>query len=270
MSARLLATSDLHISHRRNREALDALGTYPDDWLIVAGDIGEKPEHLAYALDALVARFARVIWTPGNHDLWCPSGATNRTRGEARYAELVAICRHRGVLTPDDTYVSWPADPTTLIVPMFLLFDYSFRPSDVPAERAVAWARDSGTVSGDELMLDPVPWPSRIAWCHARVASTAARLDALPPGSRTILINHWPLRHDLAVPPRVPRFSIWCGTTLTEPWPHRYRARVVVTGHLHLRSSHVLEGIRYDEVSLGYPRDWRQERGMGRYFRAIL
>ena len=270
MSARLFATSDIHISHRANREALDALGDYPDDWLIVAGDVGERVEHLEMALGALVPRFARVIWTPGNHDLWCPAGATDRTRGQARYDELVGVCQARGVLTPEDSYATWPADPALFIVPMFLLFDYSFRPADVPASQAVAWARETGVVSGDEFLLDPAPWPSRTAWCHARVAATAARLDALPAGSRTILVNHWPLHRDLAVTPRVPRFSVWCGTTLTEDWPRRYRAQVVVSGHLHLRTTVVMDGVRFEEVSLGYPRDWNRARGMGAYLRRII
>ena len=29
-------------------------------------------------------------------------------------------------------------------------------------------------------------------------------------------------------------------------------------------------GVRYDEVSLGYPRDWRQDRGIDWYVREIL
>ncbi|HYN10711.1 MAG TPA: metallophosphoesterase [Vicinamibacterales bacterium] len=267
---KLLATSDLHLAHKSNREALERLGEYPDDWIAIVGDVGERPEHLVAALQALVPRFARVIWTPGNHDLWCPPGATDRTRGQARYDELVAICRDFGVLTPEDPYPEWPADPATIIVPMFLLFDYSFRPSEVANAEAVSWARASGVVSTDEQMLDPTPWPSRAAWCHARCDATEARLAALPAVSRTVLINHWPLRYDLALPPRVPRFSIWCGTRRTEDWPRRFRARVVVSGHLHLRTTLWRHGVRYEEVSLGYPRDWRSERGIDWYLREIL
>jgi 3',5'-cyclic AMP phosphodiesterase CpdA len=267
---RLLATSDLHLSHRANREALVELPAHPEDWLIVAGDVGERPEHLIFALETLTPRFARVIWVPGNHDLWCPADAVDRTRGQARYEELVAICRRFAVLTPEDPYVSWPESADTAIVPMFLLYDYTFRPPDVPAGAALAWARAAGVLASDERLLDPAPWPSREAWCHARVAATSARLDALPAGSRTVLINHWPLRYDLARPPRVPRFSIWCGTTLTEEWPRRYRARVVVSGHLHLRTTLWRHGVRYEEVSLGYPRDWRRERGVEWYLREIL
>lgn len=269
-AARLLATSDLHVSHRANHAALETIGRHPDDWLIVAGDVGEKPEHLQYVLDVVSPRFARVIWTPGNHDLWCPASATDRTRGQARYDELVAICRRAGALTPEDPYQEFPGAPGTFIVPMFLLFDYTFRPAGVPAPEAVRWARTSGVVSGDEQLLRPDPWPSIEAWCHARCDGTARRLDALPAGSRTILVNHWPLRYDLARPPRVPRFSIWCGTTRTEDWAVRYRAAAVVTGHLHLRTTLWRQGVRYEEVSLGYPRDWRQERGVDAYLREIL
>lgn len=267
---KLFAISDLHLAHKSNRAALDTLPDHPDDWLIVAGDVAERVELLDLALDRLTRRFARVLWTPGNHDLWCPPHEEGRTRGQARYDELVARCRSFGVLTPEDPYPVWPADPGLVIVPMFLLFDYTFRPPEVPVAEAVAWARESGVVCGDELMLDASPWPSRAAWCHARVAATAARLDALPADVETILVNHWPLRYDLARPPRIPRFSVWCGTTLTEDWGRRYRARRVISGHLHLRTSLFRHGVRYDEVSLGYPRDWRVERGLEWYLREIL
>ena len=269
-TSRLLATSDLHLSHRANRAALEALGHYPDDWLIVAGDVGEKPEHLTQALDVLVPRFARVVWTPGNHDLWCPPDAMDRTRGQDRYEELVGICRAAGVMTPEDPYVEFPGAPGTYVVPMFLLFDYTFRPPEIADRDAIAWARETGVVSGDEQMLDPAPWPSREAWCHARCDETEARLDALPEASRTVLVNHWPLRYDLARPPRVPRFSVWSGTTRTEDWGRRYRATAVVSGHLHLRTTLWRHGVRYEEVSLGYPRDWRRERGIDWYLREIL
>lgn len=271
---RLLAISDLHISHARNREALQTLDHYSEDWLIVAGDIGEKADHLRLALDVLTPRFARIIWTPGNHDLWCPATATDRTRGQDRYDELVAICRTYGVATPDDPFIEFPGLRTsqsalrTFICPLFLLYDYTFHPAGIIDP--VAWAREHGIVCGDEHMLSPAPWPSRQAWCDARVAYTEARLAALPADAETVLISHWPLRYDLARPPRIPRFSIWCGTTRTHDWPTRFRARVVVNGHLHMRTSLVRDGVRHEEVSLGYPRDWQQSRGINWYLRDVL
>ena len=88
---------------------------------------------------------------------------------------------------------------------------------------------------------------------------------------RPILINHFPLRRELARLPAIPRFSIWCGTRLTESWHQTYRARVVVSGHLHLRSTRWLDGVRFEEVSLGYPRQRSSEpRAIEHYLREIL
>jgi len=102
------------------------------------------------------------------------------------------------------------------------------------------------------------------------VAWTEQRLEAMPDDVRIVLVNHFPLRHDLAVPPRVPRISIWSGTRATETWTIRFPIDVVVTGHLHLRSSRRIDGVQYEEVSLGYPSQWRNERGLQPYLRQIL
>lgn len=49
------------------------------------------------------------------------------------------------------------------------------------------------------------------------------------------------------------RFLIWCGTLLTEGWLDQFNIEVVVYGHLHIRSSKIINGIRHEEVSFGYP-----------------
>jgi hypothetical protein len=54
----------------------------------------------------------------------------------------------------------------------------------------------------------------------------------------------------------MPRFSIWCGTRRTEDWHLRFNAAVVASGHLHIRSTSYRDGVRFEEVSLGYPRQW--------------
>jgi 3',5'-cyclic AMP phosphodiesterase CpdA len=244
---------------------------HPDDWLILAGDTGETPAHLEFVLQTLGPRFAQLVWTPGNHDLWTPRGWPAAKRGVAHYERLVALCRRYGVLTPEDPYARWPGEgPTRAIVPAFLLFDYSFRPASVPREQAVPWAAESGVRSADEDLLAPDPYPTRDAWCAARVDATEARLAALPPEARLIIAGHFPLRRELAVLPRIPRFSIWCGTTRTEAWHRRFNVEAVVYGHLHLRSSRQIDGVRFDEVSLGYPKQWSQAKGIERYLRRVL
>lgn len=64
---RLLAISDLHLGHPVNRDNLWSIGASPEDWLILAGDIGETEAHLALAFEHLKRRFATLIGVPGNH-----------------------------------------------------------------------------------------------------------------------------------------------------------------------------------------------------------
>ncbi|MFN8059342.1 MAG: metallophosphoesterase [Vicinamibacterales bacterium] len=268
---RLLAISDLHLGHPANRAALSAVPEHAEDWLIVAGDVGETLAHMELAWRTLVPRFARVLWTPGNHELWTAPSESPALRGVAKYDALVDVCRSFGVATPDDPFARWPGEgPPTVVAPIFLLYDYSFRPDDVPEAQALAWAEEHDLVCADEVLLHPDPYPSRGDWCRERVRSTAGRLDAIPRDHRVVLVNHFPLRYDLVHLPRIPRFSIWCGTRLTDTWHVRYPVSVVVSGHLHVRSTEWRDGVRFEEVSLGYPRQWRPELGIAGYLRRIL
>jgi predicted phosphodiesterase len=265
---RLLALSDLHLGHARNRDALGSLGHHPEDWLILAGDVGETLAHLALAFEVACRRFERVLWVPGNHELWSLEG---EPRGEGKYAALVELCRRYGVLTPEDPWPLWrgPGGPC-VIAPLFLLYDYSFRPEGVPLEGALAWARESGVVCADEMHLHPDPWPSREAWCAARCEAAEARLEAAAGEHPLLIVNHYPLREELVRLPRIPRFSLWCGTRRTRDWHRRFGARAVVAGHLHIRTTDWIDGVRFEEVSLCYPRHWRVERGMDAYLREVL
>jgi predicted phosphodiesterase len=266
----LWATSDLHVGFDENRRAVESLSAKPEDWLIIAGDTGESPAHLDVVLGILSQRFAQLIWAVGNHDLWTPQTLPDARRGDAHYQRLVKLCRSYGVLTPEDPFAVWPGEgPRTAIVPTFVLYDYSFRPGDVAQEDAVAWAREGGVRCADEELLSPYPFPTRAAWCASRVLYTEERLTAIPSDTRIILVNHWPLRREHAVLPRIPRFSIWCGTRRTEEWHRRFNVDTVVYGHLHLRNTHDLDGVRFEEVSLGYPRQWDQRRGLKAYLRRI-
>ena len=45
-------------------------------------------------------------------------------------------------------------------------------------------------------------------------------------------------------------------TTRTADWHTRFRAEVAVYGHLHIPRTTHYDGVRFEEVSLGYPREW--------------
>jgi len=268
---KLYAISDLHLRYEVTRRALQALRPHPDDWLIVAGDVGETDQHLRFGLTILQRRFAQLLWVPGNHDLWTVPPHPGEPRGVEKYEQLVRICRDLGVLTPEDPYPEWKGEgPRAILAPLFLLYDYSFRPDEIPVEEAVEWAAEENLLCSDEVLLHPDPFPTRQAWCAARVAAAEPRLAAAAQEAPLVLINHFPLRQDLAVLPRIPRFSIWCGTRRTEDWHRHYRALAVVYGHLHIRRTTHRDGVRFEEVSLGYPKDWDETRGVEPYLREIL
>ncbi|MEV5692821.1 metallophosphoesterase family protein [Micromonospora globbae] len=269
---RLLAVSDLHVRYADNRAIVDGLRPESDDdWLIVAGDVAERVADVRDTLASLRDRFATVVWAPGNHELWTLRDDPVPLRGEARYRALVDMCREVGVHTPEDAYPVWsgPGGPV-IVAPLFVLYDYSFHaPGTSTKEESLRRAYDAGVICTDEVLLHPDPYPSRDAWCAARVAWTERRLAATDPTLPTVLVNHFPLVREPTRVLRHPEFAQWCGTTRTADWHLRFRATAVVYGHLHIPRTTWHDGVRFEEVSLGYPREWRP-RGTPALPRVVL
>ncbi|WP_307867916.1 metallophosphoesterase family protein [Umezawaea beigongshangensis] len=255
---KLLATSDLHVTYEENRQLVEDLRPDgPDDWLIVAGDVGEKVADVDRTLSLLAQRFHTVLWSPGNHELWTTKDDPVQARGEERYRLLVELCRSIGVLTPEDPYPVWEGagEPLT-VAPLFTLYDYTFRPEGThDRDSALAAAHAAGVVCTDEYFLHADPYPTRDAWCEARIAETERRLAEVR--GRTVLINHYPLVREPTRVLHYPEFALWCGTERTADWHLRFDAAAMVYGHLHIPRTTRHDGVRFDEVSLGYPREWR-------------
>lgn len=262
---KLLALSDLHVAFPENRKIVEAIRPESaGDWLLVAGDVGELSGDIEWALRTLSERFSKVVWTPGNHELWTHHDDPVQLRGKQRYDYLVDLCRSLGVVTPEDPYLAWDADgaedPVT-IVPLFLLYDYTFLPDGATTkEQGLARAYETGIVCSDEAMLHPDPFPSREAWCWARIEVTQRRLAALDPARPVVFVSHYPLVREPTRVLRYPQFAQWCGTTRTHDWHVRFNATAVVYGHLHIPRVTTYDGVRFVEVSIGYPREW-QRRG---------
>jgi 3',5'-cyclic AMP phosphodiesterase CpdA len=280
-----------------------------NDWLICAGDVcdGWTEERFTDTLQLLRHRFAKVIWTAGNHELYTLAGAKNddpkALRGVAKYDRLVQLARNVGVVTPEDPYEKWPgprskntpsfsgkitndnADvrmsdetlPDLHIAPVFTLYDYSYRPKSVLRENCIAWAQETKVMCTDEFTLHPDPYPTRDDWCHARVAQTEERLNKLMENvdengnaPHTILASHFSLRYDMVYSPYLPRFSMWCGTKLTEDWHTKYNAEAVVFGHTHVRNTTVYQNCTFVECSLGYPNQYNTSHKITDYISQVV
>jgi 3',5'-cyclic AMP phosphodiesterase CpdA len=263
-TSRLLALSDLHVAHAENRAMVDTLRPQsPGDWLLLAGDVGEHYPDIEWALTTLSRRFAKVVWTPGNHELWTRKKDPVQLRGEERYGQLVGLCRDLGIATPEDPYPVWTTDEAAFtIAPVFGLYDYTFRPDGAQTkEEGLAIAYKTGIVCTDEVLLHPDPYPSREAWCQVRIAATERRLDQLEEDLPVVFVSHYPLVREPTRVLRYPQFAQWCGTTATRDWHRRYNAAAVVYGHLHIPRVTWYDGVRFEEVSVGYPREWRRRGG---------
>ncbi len=192
--------------------------------------------------------------------------------GQSRYDYLVTMCDEMGIVTPPEhpPFPVWNEEggPAT-IVPMFLLYDYSFLPEGTATKaEGLAVARERNVVGTDEFLLSAEPFATRDAWCRDRVAQTRKRLEDLdwmndgagqsfPAGARTCDAMFYP------------EFALWCGTTATKDWHTRYNAICSVYGHLHIPRTTWYDGVRFEEVSVGYPREWRRRKPY-RWLRQIL
>ncbi|WP_101835166.1 metallophosphoesterase family protein [Frankia canadensis] len=264
-----MAVSDVHVGYPDNRRIVEAIEPEsPDDWLILAGDIAELAADITAIWRLFAERFAKVIWVPGNHELWTAKQETIRLRGQARYEYLVETARDLGVITPEDPYPVWTGDGGPAVVaPLFVPYDYTFRPGGVSTKaEALALARETGVVCTDEWLLHPDPYPTIDAWSRARVALTAERLATLDPAMPTVLVNHWPLVRQPTDVLRYPIFALWCGTTATADWHRRFHATAAVYGHLHIPRTTWYDDVRFEEVSMGYPRERVAWEAYGRPF----
>jgi 3',5'-cyclic AMP phosphodiesterase CpdA len=258
---RLLALSDLHVAFPQNREIVAGLRPESDgDWLLLAGDVGEMYLEIEWALRTLAGKFATVVWTPGNHELWTGRRARVSRRGQERYLALVELCRDLGIITPEDPYPVWDGPGNTgpvTVAPVFLLYDYTFRPDGAQTkEEGLKLAYEKGIVCTDEALLHPDPYKTIEEWCWARIEATERRLAARDPALPVVFVTHYPLVREPTRVLRYPLFAQWCGTTRTADWHLRFNAAAVVYGHLHIPRVTWYDGVRFEEVSLGYPREW--------------
>ena len=191
--------------------------------------------------------------------------------GRARYDYLVEMCDEMGIVTPEHPYPVWTegGGPAT-IVPMFLLYDYTFLPAGTTTKaEGLAVAKERSVVCTDEFLLSCEPYATRDAWCRDRLKYTRSRLEELDWMVPTVLVNHFPLRREPCDVLFFPEFSLWCGTTETADWHTRYNAVCSVYGHLHIPRTTWYDGVRFEEVSVGYPREWHRRKPY-RWLRQIL
>jgi len=69
---RVFALSDIHIDYSENAKWIEnlSIAEYQDDVLILAGDVSDIQKLLDWGLNIFTKRFKKVLFVPGNHELW--------------------------------------------------------------------------------------------------------------------------------------------------------------------------------------------------------
>src|SRR5262249_5857846 len=115
------ALSDIHVNFAVNRQWVVNLSSsdYTDDILILGGDVSDSLSVLEWCLRSLSQRFARVLYVPGNHELWVLQNKDHQTSID-KFHQVCRIMERCGASMR-------PFHRETLsIVPLLAWYDYSF------------------------------------------------------------------------------------------------------------------------------------------------
>ncbi len=238
---RVFATSDLHVDYASNAEWVDGLSRseYIDDVLMVAGDLSDSLSRLARSLDALARRFKKVLFVPGNHELWVHRDKNGGTSLD-KFEQVCSVARSCGVMTA----------PVHLgrvsIVPLFGWYDDSF---GVPCEELRGMWADFATCR----------WPAGWTHVHATTHFCAMNEAWLSVRNDTVIsFSHFLPRIDLMpayIPPKFRVLYPVLGTTRLEQQLRRLMPSIHVYGHSHVNRDRTIDGVRYVNNAFAYPQE---------------
>ncbi len=239
MTRRVFAISDVHVDYPVNQAWLRGLSVheYQNDILILAGDISDAPSLLELCFQECAKRFHRVLFVPGNHDLWvrrfpCEGGSLQK------FAEVQALAQEHGLLT-----TPWHEGELS-IVPLLSWYDFSFgQPSQQLRE---AW-----------MDFQACEWPQ--GWNESHInhhflTSNEAHLSIR--NSTVISFSHFMPRTDI-FPKTMSNIRELIlpvmGSLALERQIRQLQPTMHVYGHSHLNRHLRLDGITYINNAFAYP-----------------
>jgi 3',5'-cyclic AMP phosphodiesterase CpdA len=246
---RIFCVSDLHCDFQENWSLLERLpaGEYAQDALIVAGDVADKIETIQRTLELLRSKFAQVFYTPGNHELWVRGDWRNSLQ---KLDQLLELCDILDVMTrPAEAAGYW-------VVPLLSWYDDSLDYDGVadPAQLE-AW--------GDFHFCR---WPAGLSQPSQYFLRRNQPLIR-PYDKPVISFSHFLPRLDLLPGIDDLRFKGLPRVAGSAELDRQVRALgscVHVFGHSHINRDRTIDGIRYVQHAMLYPREreWLGSKGI--------
>lgn len=270
---RLALTSDLHVEHHPEVVTLIAerVRALAPDVLVVAGDVTPHLATLEAALRELARASPRLLFVPGNHDLWMlPGTPSSRERYERALPEA---CARAGVGCVGREPIEIDG---VAFVGVTGWYDYSLRNRALDGTftlddyRRGAWGRlrwnDKLRVSwpGDDGVELDDP-----AICAAQVVSLERQLDAAGARPTVVVTHHLPLA-ELVTSRGEPPWDFINGfmgsARLGEAMRRAAGVRHAVCGHTHFRKRATVDGaggaFTVETSPIGYPREYARMGGL--------
>jgi predicted phosphodiesterase len=237
---RVFALSDIHIDYQANADWVAKLSTaeYRDDVLILAGDVTDTLSKLEWCLKTLVKRFRKVLFVPGNHDLWVIRDQPLKSSLQ-KFDEVVAAVESSGGSMETFRH----RDVT--IVPILTWYDYSFgEPSE---ELRSVW-----------MDYRACRWPGGFTVQDVAAHFTALNKNGTPPEGKVITYSHFVPRLDL-----MPSFAPCSarllypilGSTALDRQLRALNSSIHVYGHSHVNRHMTIDGVTYINNAFGYPHE---------------
>lgn len=240
---RVFAVSDIHIDYDENARWIANLSTaeYQDDVLILAGDVTDELQLLEWCLTALAKRFKKVLFVPGNHDLWVIREG-NEKNSLQKFDDVCAVVESSGA--------SMQAfrEHGISIIPLLAWYDYSF--GEPSLELKSVW-----------MDYRACRWPS--GFMEKDIAAHFGAFNnkqSSRVGDNVITYSHFLPRIDL-MPGFIPNVHKFLypilGSAQIECQLRRLNPNIHVYGHSHVNRHVRIDGVSYVNNAFGYPSETR-------------
>ncbi|KAG6555954.1 hypothetical protein Mapa_001894 [Marchantia paleacea] len=260
---KIYLVSDVHTDHEENLEWIRNLSPteYKQHTLILAGDVTDNLETFEITMKLLKEKFNNVFFVPGNHDLWCRREEDNVSDSLTKLEKLIETCRSVGILTnPSNIDGVW-------IVPILSWYHESFdREKDIEGYNIPSVQKACKDFSACK-------WPSPLDTSNDSIARhidglNDAILNVLPDlqhaDCQVITFSHFLPRFELCpekrmlLYPKLPKMagSDWLEARVRKLHGQRGSGTAChLFGHTHFSWDSTLEGIRYIQAPLAYPKE---------------